>query len=140
MKHEVSSGAVVFTRKENDVYFVIVKSLEGHYGFPKGHIEGMETEKETALREIYEEIGIRPQIIDGFRTMDEYIIPNKEEIIKEVIYFVAEYDNQQICYQEEELDGAYLIKYEDAMEVLNFDSSKRILSEAKDFIEKISIC
>ena len=140
MKHEVSSGAVVFTRKENDVYFVIVKSLEGNYGFPKGHIEGMETEKETALREIYEEIGIRPQIIDGFRTMDEYIIPNKEEIIKEVIYFVAEYDNQQICYQEEELDGAYLIKYEDAMEVLNFDSSKRILSEAKDFIEKISIC
>ncbi|MGG7165757.1 bis(5'-nucleosyl)-tetraphosphatase [Clostridium ihumii] len=140
MKHEVSSGAVVFTRKENDVYFVIVKSLEGNYGFPKGHIEGMETEKETALREIYEEIGIRPQIIDGFRTMDEYIIPNKEETIKKVIYFVAEYDNQQICYQEEELDGAYLIKYEDAMEVLNFDSSKRILSEAKDFIEKISIC
>lgn len=31
MKYEVSSGAVVFTRKENNIYFAIVKSLEGAY-------------------------------------------------------------------------------------------------------------
>ncbi|MGG7144181.1 NUDIX domain-containing protein [Clostridium nigeriense] len=135
MQYEVSSGAVVFTRKENDIYFVIVKSLEGDYGFPKGHIEGAETEEETALREVYEEIGVRAQIIESFRTTDEYIIPNKKEIIKKVIYFVAEYDNQQICYQEDELEGAYLMRYEESMEVLHFDSSKRILREAKVFIE-----
>lgn len=35
MQYEVSSGAVVFTRKDNDIYFCIVKSLEGFYGFPK---------------------------------------------------------------------------------------------------------
>lgn len=42
MQYEVSSGAIVFTRKDNDIYFVIVKSLEGFYGFPKGHIEAYE--------------------------------------------------------------------------------------------------
>ena len=36
MQYEVSSGAVVFTRKDNEIYFVIVKSLEGFYGFPNG--------------------------------------------------------------------------------------------------------
>jgi len=135
MQYEVSSGAVVFTRKDNNIYFVIVKSLEGFYGFPKGHIEGNETEEETALREISEEIGIRPQILEGFRTTDEYLIPNKKDVIKRIIYFVAEYDNQHLCYQEEELDGAYLMTYEEAMNVFQFESSKRILNEAKEFIE-----
>lgn len=135
MQYEVSSGAVVFTRKDNDIYFVIVKSLEGFYGFPKGHIEGNETEEETALREIYEEIGIRPQIIVGFRTTDEHPIPNKKDVIKRIIYFLAEYDNQQICYQEEELEGAYLMTYEEAMNAFQFESSKRILKEARGFIK-----
>ena len=94
MQYEVSSGAVVFTRKENNIYFAIVKSLEGYYGFPKGNIEGNETEEETALREIYEEIGIRAQIITGFRTIDEHPVPNKKDVIKRIIYFVAEYDKQ----------------------------------------------
>ncbi|OPJ57454.1 NUDIX domain-containing protein [Clostridium oryzae] len=134
MQYEVSSGAVVFTRKDNDIYFVIVKSLEGFYGFPKGHIEGNETEKETVLREIYEEIGIKPQIFVGFRTIDEHPIPNKKDVIKRIIYFVAEYDNQQLCYQEEELEGAYLMTYEEAMSAFQFESSKRILNEAKKFI------
>lgn len=137
MQYEVSSGAVVFTRKENNIYFVIVKSLDGYYGFPKGHIEGSETEEKTALREVYEETGIRAKIIDGFRTTDEYTIPNKKEIIKKVIYFVAEYDNQQICCKEDELEGTYLMKYEEAMGTFYFNSSKRILREVKNFIKKI---
>ena len=126
---------VVFTRKENNIYFAIVKSLEGYYGFPKGHIEGNETEEETALREIYEEIGIRAQIITGFRTIDEHPVPNKKDVIKRIIYFVAEYDKQQLCYQEDELEGAYLMTYEEAMDAFQFESSKRILNEAKKFIE-----
>ncbi|VYU65416.1 Diadenosine hexaphosphate hydrolase [Clostridium tertium] len=135
MKYEISSGAVVFTRKENNIYFAIVKSLEGYYGFPKGHIEANETEEEAALREIYEEIGVRAHIIKGFRTIDEYLIPNKKDVIKRIIYFVAEYDKQKLCYQEDELEGAYLMKYEETMNVLQFDSSKRILKEAKTFIK-----
>ena len=135
MQYEVSSGAVVFTRKENNIYFAIVKSLEGYYGFPKGHIEGNETEEETALREIYEEIGIRAQIITGFRTIDEHPVPNKKDVIKRIIYFVADYDKQQLCYQEDELEGAYLMTYEEAMDAFQFESSKRILNEAKKFIE-----
>ncbi|WP_160687745.1 NUDIX domain-containing protein [Clostridium sp. C2-6-12] len=134
MKYEVSCGAIVFTRKDNEIYFAIVKSLEGFYGFPKGHIEGNETEEETALREIYEEIGIKPQIIAGFRTTDEHTIPNKNDVIKRIVYFLAEYDNQQIRYQEEELEGAYLMTYKEAMDAFQFESSKRILNEVREFI------
>lgn len=138
MQYEISCGAVVFTRKEKEIYYVIVEEQEGYYGFPKGHMEGTETKEETALREIYEEVGIRPHLLQGFRTIDEHAIPNKKDVIKRIIYFAAEYDNQKIVYQTEELQSARLMRYEEAMSAFQFESSKRILREAKEFIESIS--
>ena len=43
MKYEISCGAVVFTRKNDEILYVIVKSSEGITDF-KGHMEGNETE------------------------------------------------------------------------------------------------
>lgn len=54
--------------------------------------------------------------------------------MKRVIYFAAEYDNQDIVYQKEELKGAYLMTYEEAMNIFQFESNKRILSEVNNFI------
>ena len=54
--------------------------------------------------------------------------------MKRVMYFAAEYDNQEISYQKEELLGAYLMTYEEAMDIFQFESSKRILREVNDFI------
>ena len=111
-----------------------VQSLEGFYGFPKGHIENNETEKETAIREIYEEVGLHPVFVNGFRIVDEYPISNSRGIIKQVVYFLAEYSDQKIRFQKEELFGAALMDFEEAMNVFQFASSKRILSEANRFL------
>ena len=135
MDYETSCGAVVFTRVKDKIFYVIIKSTEGYYGFPKGHMESNETEEETALREIYEEIGIKVNILQGFRTTDEHKLPKKKDVIKKVIYFVAEYKNQEITYQKEELQSANLMTFEEAMNVFQFESLKRILKEANDFIK-----
>ena len=87
MKYEVSCGAVVFTQQDGKTKYVIIKSTEGYYGFPKGHIESGESEEETALREIREETGLNVNIINGFRIMDEHPLPNKPHVMKRVIYF-----------------------------------------------------
>ncbi len=134
MEYEVSCGGVVYTRQNNEILYLIIKSLEGYYGFPKGHLEGNETEEQTALREIYEETGLKAKIIPGFKTVDEHPIPNKEGVMKRIIYFIAQYDNQDIIFQEEELLGAYLMTYQEASNVFQFESSKRILRQVNDFL------
>ena len=58
MTWEKSCGAVVFTRENGQVKYLLVANLEGIYGFPKGHVEAGETEVETALREVREETGL----------------------------------------------------------------------------------
>ena len=134
MTYEVSSGAVVFTREGGGLRYVIVRSLEGYYGCPKGLIEGTETEEEAAIREIREETGLSVRLVPDFRTMDEHSIPDKPDVTKRIIYFLGEYEGQEIRFQKEELLEAPLLSYEDAMERFQFESSHRILKEANDFL------
>ena len=54
MNIEKSCGAVVFTKENERIKYVLIRNLEGIYGFPKGHMEAGETEIETTLREVYE--------------------------------------------------------------------------------------
>ena len=134
MTYEKSCDAIIFTRANDEIKFVLVQQMEGFYGFPKGHAEFGETEKETALREIFEEVHLTPTIIDGFVTIDEHAIPNKKDVIKKVVYFLAEYENQKIIFQKDELLSASLVSYDEAMNMLTYESSKRILTEAINFL------
>ena len=72
MLTEKSCGAVVFTRIDNEIKYLIIESEEGFYGFSKGHMENGESEHETAHREIKEETGADVIILDGFRTTDSH--------------------------------------------------------------------
>ena len=137
--YEKSCGAVVFTRLDDSIQFVIVQSLEGYYGFPKGHCEASETEEETALREVLEETGLQVRIFPEFRYIDEHPIPQKPGVIKRIVYFLAEYADQNISYQKEELMNAQLMTFEQAMNAFQWESSKIILSEANDYLSKMEI-
>ena len=138
MKFEKSCGAVVFTRENGCPRYVIIESREGIFGFPKGHTEGNESEKETALREILEETGLNVKIIENFRAEDTYSFWRKKEpVIKNVVYFLSEYSNQTPVPQKTELNNIYLIDYEKALESFQFENTKRILTEAHQYLSKI---
>jgi bis(5'-nucleosidyl)-tetraphosphatase len=134
MNKEKSCGAVIFTRDNEDLKFVLVKNLEGNYGFPKGHVEENETEQQTALREIKEEVGLDVEIIDGFKTFDVYLTGRDRKIVKTVIYFLATYSNQPITAQKEEIASVILLPFKQALRALKFKGAKKVLSEAYEYI------
>ncbi len=136
MSYEYSCGAVVFTRAGGGIRYVIIRSLEGIYGFPKGHMEPGETEEQTALREIREEVGVNVRLIPGFRRAEEHPLPKKPGVNKCVTYFLAEYEGQPLIPQAEELAGASLMEYEEAMKAFQYERNKEILGEARAFLEK----
>ena len=134
MIYEKACGAVVYTFLNGRIHYVIIQQQEGFHGFPKGHVEKNETEGETALREIYEEVGLRPTLIKGFKVIDEYPLLHKQHVIKQVVYFLAEYSSQAIIIQEEELLGAMLLPYEEAIKILDYESSRKVLAQADHFL------
>ena len=139
MNYEYSCGAVVFTRMEGQPHYVLVRANnqpEGCHGFPKGHMEAGETEEQTALREILEETGLRVKLLPGFRAVTEYQLPTPPDTRKRVVFFLAEYDGQEPVAQERELAAITLAPWPHALELTEFADSKRILTEANEFLNK----
>ncbi len=131
---EKSCGAVVYTRDGGEIRYVIVRSKKGVHGFPKGHVEPGETERETALREIKEEVGLDVTLLDGFRTEVERPLISKPGVIKTIVYFAAEFSAQAIVLQQSELSGAELMTYDEAVQSFEFETAKRVLREANAFL------
>jgi len=128
-KYEKTSGAVLYTEKDGERRYLLVKTKSGHIGFPKGHVEYGETEKESALREILEETGINAQLLDDFRM--EYTFTTLENTEKTGAFYLAYYDYKESQLQESEIDEEYLLPYEAALEKLNWEQDKAVLKGAE---------
>ena len=139
MQLEKSCGGVVFTRESGEVRYVIIRHRTGHCGFPKGHMEPGETEAQTALREIREEVGLSCTLLEGFRQQDQYPLPGKPDTMKQVVYFLAEFENQDLRMQPEEIAETYLLTCEEALNMLPFPEARRILTAADAFLHKTTM-
>ena len=134
MQYERSCGGVVFTRQNGTVYYVIIRHLGGHCGFPKGHMEPGETQRQTALREIREEVGLDCVLMDGFCEEEWYSLPERSGLQKQVVYFLAQYADQTLSTQPQEVAEVYLLPYAQALEKLTFAEARQILQKANDFL------
>lgn len=136
MRYEKSCGAVVFRKIDNIIEYLILKSIEpdSYWGFPKGHVERGETEKETCIREVLEETNIRtiPEI--NFRIANKYKIG--QDVEKEVILFLGNAQSQQVKIQEEEIEEYKWLEFNEAIELLTFESNKNILVKANEILTK----
>lgn len=137
MPDERSCGAIIFTH-ENGIrkYLLIHEKYSGEYGFPKGHTENGETERETAIREVKEETGLDIILQDDFCFVYEHYLaregrPNDK---KRNILFLAEYKEKRFRLQEEEIDDIILTDFENATELLQSDALKRALNEAEKYL------
>ncbi len=131
--YESSCGAVVFRNDENEKKFLLIRNKRSaHWGFPKGHIEPGETNEETAIREVFEETGIKIKVLPNFKKFSEYTIQGRIE--KAVSIFLAETNDIEYTIQAEEIEECGWFSYCDALKTLNYENDKRILEQAKQYL------
>ena len=133
---EKSCGAVVYTDVDGMRKYLLIRSRKGVWGFPKGHAEAGESDRETALREILEETGLRVTLAEGFRTDSAYTVfrPDRPDSSKQVIFFLGRYENQTFRPQEEEIADIALMDFETALAAMTHESNRRILREAEAYL------
>lgn len=136
MNWEKSCGAIVYTRRNGQCLFVIVQEMAGAYSFPKGHMEGTETEMETARREIFEEIGLQPTFLPGFRETDAYDLREKPGTRKQVVYFLAEFGEEPLSPRQGEIQRILLLPYDQALQCFEHESTRRVLTAAYEFLSQ----
>jgi 8-oxo-dGTP pyrophosphatase MutT (NUDIX family) len=136
MKHQ-SCGIVPFFKESNQIKFLLIEHLDGHWGFPKGKKEKNEKEIETAKREFVEEVGITDFTVLSKKTFIEKYSFKKNNVLinKEVIYFISEVHNNKVKIQEEEISKYAWLNYEDSIKILENKESAKILIDVFDYLK-----
>ena len=122
-KKEKACGCVII----QDGKVLLVQHNKGHWGFPKGHVEKNENEKETAIREVKEETNVDAKIIDDKRYTMEYVTDKGRD--KEVVYFIANPITNEIKPQEEEIKSVKWVSFSDALKILTYRNTQEFLEE-----------
>lgn len=137
MPVEKSVGAVVFRRENNKIKYLLIQYAWGHWEFPRGLVEKGESLKDTARREIEEEVGIKDiRFIPGFKEWIKFFFKLKgKTIMKIATFLLAETKIKEVKLSFEHKDYAWL-EYEEASEKLTFKNSKEILEKANNFLKK----
>lgn len=138
VKTEISCGAVVYQETADGPKFLLVRSMDGLWGFPKGHMEDAEDERTTAFREILEETGICVRFTNDFREEISYEFGNKDGqmIRKRAVYFLAACDQTAVPVpQENEISETGFFDYETALSRLRFEDLKNVLKAACNFVK-----
>ena len=114
-RHFCASAFIVdpYTKK----ILLIKHKKNGRWTQPGGHIEGDETPEEAALREVYEETGLRVRLLgDRFPREEDFIRPlgiQRNRHLKEdgemhmhvdIIYVAVPNDDQEVVLNAEESD------------------------------------
>ena len=137
MIEEVSAGAVIYhddpnvgTRK-----YLVLHYPAGHWDFPKGAVEKGETEEQAAVREIFEETGLRVRRFHpNFRKEIEYNYRRQNgSAHKRVIFFLANSDISTVRISFEH-SGYEWLTYELAARRLTFDNARSVLREANSLL------
>lgn len=131
MIEATSCGGVVIFRGK---ILLLYKNIKGKYEgwvLPKGTVEQGEEYKDTALREVFEESGVKAAIIK-YAGISEYSFSIPDDVVsKEVHWYLMMADSYYSKPQREEyfVDSGYY-KYHEAYHMLKFQNEKQILEKA----------
>lgn len=139
IKRQVVAGFIIYRRTEEGIKYLLLYRRGGYWNFPKGHFEEGESAMETALRETFEETGLKREelvITPNFKTLVRFHFKvNKKVIHDTVILYLAETTQAHIVLSPREHSGFAWFLYPDAIKILGrYVGTKRALSEANNFL------
>ena len=129
---ETSCGFILF----NYDSILLLQYPQGHWSFPKGHIEEGETNHHTtASRDLAEEPGIVDiSIHEDWSTRTEYTFRRKGSVVpKQVYWYIAETSELDVTLSHEHTNYLWL-DFEEAEAQLTFEQEKDILRSAREHL------
>ena len=147
IKRIFSAGGIVLRRfapqdksaGSNGELKVLVTQHSGHKGwdFPKGHKEIYESEEQTAVREVEEEVGVRVEVIERVGQTQYFYYDAGEKVLKTVVYYLMKYKGEGEATTAEEVSGKVWLQVEEVEEKLTFKDTKELWKKARLKIERL---
>ena len=132
-----SCGAVIFREEDGQRLYLTVeyKKEPGYWGLVKGHVEEGETERETARREIYEEVGLQDlTFVEGFRAEHRY--HPGPGVDKLAVFFLAQAHNDHVQYLWGEHTAHRWLPAEAVIARLKYEGDREVIRQAEAFLQQ----
>ena len=137
MIEATSCGGVVLFRGKILLLYKNFKNKYEGWVLPKGTVDSGEEFKDTALREVFEETGVRASIVKYVGSSDYTFNVPDDTVEKEVHWYLMMAESYYSKPQREEyfVDSGYY-KYHEAYHLLKFANEKQILEKAyQEYLE-----
>ncbi len=140
---EISAGIIIYRKTPLGPKFLILYHGRGYWNFPKGKIQSEEKSWQAAVREIYEETGLRLSDLKfkkNFKAYEKFVfwrrLQNKNiKFFKIVIFYLAETAKINIRISLEH-EGYGWFTYLEAMKILSkYKDSQRVFKQAYQFLK-----
>lgn len=133
-----AAGCVVFAPVDGRTCVLLILDQYGKWTFPKGHLEAGEQAADAAVREVYEETGIRGTLGAHVATI-YYDVINKKgvSVRKQVDFFVMTTSQTQVTLQAEEgIHASAWLSHADALTRIGYAQHRDVLIQAQQLHDR----
>lgn len=136
-----SSGGAVFRTRNNSFEWLLINPRDtDRWQLPKGTIDPGEKSQVTAVREVFEETGVKGEIIEKLETIRYFFAADGGKIFKSVVFYLMKSQGEEPKVEEEwshEVTEAKWFPFEEALETLTYKSEKAILKKAQEKVGRV---
>jgi bis(5'-nucleosidyl)-tetraphosphatase len=130
--HIRASGVIIYYLEEDEPQFLLIRSRRDRsWGFPKGHLLEGEELLGGAMRELWEETGIRAvTLVPGFTEHVTYRVNRAGRFRqKTVSYFLGRVETPAVRLSEEHSEHRWAV-VEEARKILTFENLRTLVTRA----------
>lgn len=132
---EPTAGGIVFrpTADNKDIEILLIQDSKNRWTIPKGHIEPGETAKQTALREIGEESGLKEvEAISWLGKIHfKYRRAEKLVLMTTQVYLVQSLDKNERPTKEKWMNGIRWFTFSEALDAIEYADIEKLILIAK---------
>jgi 8-oxo-dGTP pyrophosphatase MutT (NUDIX family) len=139
-KLQFSAGGVAYRQRDAQLEVALISVGEDNrWQLPKGLVDKGESTEDAAVREVREEAGIDTEVVERLDKVDYWYFWNENDqrvrYHKYVYFYLLRYKSGDVSDHDHEVNEARWFDINEAINVLAFDSEKKIVEKARELIE-----
>ncbi|MDB4948102.1 MAG: hypothetical protein JWM27_751 [Gemmatimonadetes bacterium] len=138
---ETSAGGVIYRWRGRTPHVLLIRDRYRHWGFPKGHLEGVETAADAALREVEEETGLGHLVLGPRLQTIDWFFRFRGRLIHKFCHFylIESPAGETIPQAEEGITECMWLPLGEAIATISYDNAREVLQAAADFLASSAV-
>jgi 8-oxo-dGTP pyrophosphatase MutT (NUDIX family) len=133
---EVSAGGLVVDAAGPAPRGALIGRLDRRgrllWSLPKGHLEAGESPEQAAVREVWEETGIRGRVLRKLGVIDFWFVADSHRVHKTVHHFLLAAESGELSDADIEVDEVAWVPLDELTRRLAYDTERKLLVSLAD--------